>query len=433
MAVSQNKKGSLMLEICLSIALFTIIISYTSLSLSGITSASGSIESSRTLLYKHKEYLENAIAAEKTMVFESTSEFITLRNSTPCRTILSTPLLFTLIVDSVYKEAIGHDCGGTEPLLSNSPQSKVSTSFGTTTAFDVVNNKAFITRSSASSTEVNFIIADLDKDMLEISRLSTGNNFNTIDVTSEYAYIAARGTENQFHIINIQDPYNPILSSKTSLPGVAGSYPDAISIFYYNSKVYIGTHRTAGREFHIFDVASPANPKWLGSLEVNHNINAIAVRGNYAYLATSGNTKDLIVLNIENPSRIAIASSLSFLGNEDTLSLHLLGNTLYSGRAKSIDKNHPEIVILNIQNPLQPLVTGSIHIGAKIENLKMGGTTLYTSVIGPKPGLYSFSVTSMASTTAQIITPSKIPIVDIDYEDKKLYTLSQSGVITKYE
>lgn len=434
MVLSPTNKGSLLVEMCITIALFTIIISYSSLAFSGISQTSTKIESARTTLYNTKETLELALLQEKIQPYTSHPKNIISHDLTRCRKMVSVQELSTLVINSTYNKAIGYDCGGTEP--SQLPFRSISSShvLASTTSFDVLNGIAFVTASSTHDSEPTFYSIDTSTTPISVvSSLNTERGGNAVDVTRNYAYIAAKGNENQFQIIDIQDKYNPQLISQTSLPGVSGSYPSAISIFYYDSKVYIGTHRTAGREFHVFDVSTPSTPEWLGSLEVNHNINDISVRGDYAYLATSGNTKDVIILAISDPTQISIASSISFLGNEDTWSIYLIGTILYAGRAKSTNITHQEIIALSVEDILAPVVVSAYRFNMKVNSLLVAGQTLFTSIVGSKSGLYSINISSLASSTAELIHSSRTPIVDIEYEEGILYSLFQDGVITIYD
>lgn len=435
MALLPTNKGSLMIEICIALALFTLILSYTSLSFSGITLSSVAIQKSREALYKNKELLVDAVIQEKTVPHSIHSEGVSTKDITQCRKLLSVDDLSTVVTYPSYDKAIGYDCGGTEPAQTVFTLKNTLPTFASTTSLDVIHGKAYITASSTDLTQPSLYIADVTPSSPSLlSSVTTGSGINTIDVTQEYAYLAAKGTTTQFQIVDVRDPSHPHIISKKTLPGVAGEYPSAISIFYYDSKVYIGTHRTAGREFHVYDVSTPNNPQWLGSLEINHNINDISVRGDYAYLATSGNTKDIIILNISNPSAITIASSFSFIGNEDTWSIFHVGNRLYAGRAKTTDATHHEIIILNMENILEPTVIGAFRVGAKINSLKVVDDILFTSMTtsATKSGFYSLPVSTIASSTLTTLQTSKIPIVDIDLEDGVIYTLSQDGIISLY-
>jgi len=271
-----------------------------------------------------------------------------------------------------YAKGIDGDCGG------NLPSNNVLLPEDSVSSLDVLNNLAVAGTQNADSSELIFYSVS-GNSLSFASKIDMPSNVNAIDLTQKYAYMASDGPENQFSVVNAS---NQDLVESVSLPGVAGSFPNAESIFYFNQKIYIGTHRTAGHEFHIFDVSGEKS-FWLGSLELNHNVNAISVREPYAFLATSGNTKNLIVLDISDPSAIKQIASLAFAGAEDSLSLFLSGDTLYLGRKKSAHAGEPDFIIIDVENPFQPAIQGSLTLKADVTGIKVFGDYAFLTTSNP--------------------------------------------------
>lgn len=129
-----------------------------------------------------------------------------------------------------------------------------------------------------------------------------------------YAYLASASsfTRGQLKVIDVTDPK----SSAWSPPNVtykipAGAVPSAglgDSIFYRRGYVYLGlTAASAGKEFDVIDARDPLHPVWRGGYSLgSHDLNAVAVRGVYAYLAhpagASSAQEQLTVLDISDPS-----------------------------------------------------------------------------------------------------------------------------------
>lgn len=228
-------------------------------------------------------------------------------------------------------------------------------------------------------------------------------------------------------VVSISDPTSLHVVKKVSLPNVSGSYPGGLSIFYYNQRVYVGVHRTAGHEFHIYDVKDPTSLTWLSSIELNHNINHVIIRGNYAFLATSGNTKSIIILDISNPAKIKEVSSLAFLGNEDTLSLFVSGNLLFAGRAKGTQTTHPEFYIINIANPVAPQVLGSYKLNKSVTGIQFYNNLAFLSLTGSPSEIKILKIEDPQEIQlAHSFTVPQAALV-LDYEDKKLITLLKNG------
>lgn len=83
----------------------------------------------------------------------------------------------------------------------------------------------------------------------------------------------------------------------------------------------------------------------LGSVDVGATVNAIAVSGDYLYLATDSDTEELIVLH---RSDLSVARTLDLATGADALSLTATGTTLYLGRANSTSF---ELYEFNIADP----------------------------------------------------------------------------------
>lgn len=324
----------------------------------------------------------------------------------------------------------GGDCGGNDflnPVSTSSSLQAISLQPPLDlklTGVDIFKHHAFISAISSSESASDLLTIDIGENFHIVSTIDFGFGVNNLDVASGYLFAAQNSSTSQLAIIDVRSPIAPFLVASTTLPGVAGSRPQGWSIYYYNSKIYIGTKRTAGHEFHIYDVTNPTNPMWLGSREVNHNINSIAVRNGIAYLATSGNVRDVIVLDVSNPANINEKTSLDLPGNEDGKSLYLIGNTLYLGRFKSLNNsNHHDFYALNISDVSHGgliEILGSYDIHADVNTVRVVGPYAF---LGTSDFVREFSVLNISSSTAisfvnNVNLLSKV--TGVDYENGNL-------------
>jgi hypothetical protein len=132
------------------------------------------------------------------------------------------------------------------------------------------------------------------------------------------------GTDcSQLQIVDISDPANPssILNFKfatssqsapyNGTPYVNGNGGQAVaqSIAYRNGYIFLGLSQTGtGPQFHIIDVrgvdmGNSLSVQPVGSFTVGAGVEAIKVRGNFAYLATDDNIggNALTILDISDP------------------------------------------------------------------------------------------------------------------------------------
>src|SRR3989344_493475 len=190
---------------------------------------------------------------------------------------------------------------------------------------------------------------------------------NALHVAGDYTYVAnANGinyttcTESlscsQLQVIDLNS-MNVI--GKLKIPGVTGSAGKSIgtSIFYKDGIVYLGLAKTqTGPEFNLIDVGggglggTPTNPVYLGGFSIGNGVNAIYVKGKYAYVA-SPNNEEIKIINIETPTTpYQVGQFDAPLGggnNGNGKSIYAVGDTLYLGRTLL---NGDEFYILNKTN-----------------------------------------------------------------------------------
>ena len=357
------------------------------------------------------------------------------RNITPCLVEISESLL---VADIPELKRRGEDCGGypdfiktgdVDPTLDSAAEN-----FGAVeaTGVDILGQNFFVSLISPEADEdrPDLIAGSFDDSLYEFHLAAgLGSGINALDVANGTIFAALKNSTGQLAIIDpkIHLSESPSLIATSTLPGVAGSRPEGWSIFYYDNRIYIGTRRTAGHEFHIFDVSDPHEPVWLGSREINHNINSIVVQSGLAFLATSGNARDLIVLDVLNPQAIFPVAEMDLPGNEDGRSLALLGKTLYLGRFKSPASSiHPDFYIIDISKIFDgemPEILGSYTVFADINSISIQHdlAILGTSKIASNSS--TLQILNIASTTnilpvATASTAQKI--TGVDYEDNRL-------------
>ena len=220
---------------------------------------------------------------------------------------------------------------------------------------------------------------------IDNSTVSAGPNAVVTD--GHYAYVANGHGANfttcsqaqncaQLQIIDLtQTP--PAVISNFKIPGVTGSAGQSIgqTIIYKRGLKYIGLAKTAsGPEFNIIDVSNPLHPALLGTADIGNGINAIYVRGHYAYVA-SPNNQELMIFDITNPVNPIIAGNYDAPGGGGNAgngkSLALAGNSLYLGRTGLSGNEFYILDNSNSQTALRPLGSKDIKNGSS--NLSVNG------------------------------------------------------------
>lgn len=382
--------------------------------------------------------------------------------------------LSTLITDIAGALALGGDCdsspiGGDDwkkPVDLNYSGVSLKTE-GRGKAVDARKNFAYLVTKAAGNNKDDFFIFDTTDIDNPIKRghLDISDGLEDIDVKEGYAFIANDENINtdQLKVVDISNIDAPAVVASVSLPNIVGSCPNTCpggrSIYFYNNRIYIGTHRLVApgsAEFHVLDVANPISPAWLGSKggtylgdPVDHNINNIMIReeningtiGTYAYLATSNNSGELIILNVTNPNNIPnptgtlnSGSILNLPGTGtgeglDATSLYVIGTRAYIGRERATGSNN-DFFIVDISNPALPTIIGSLKL-----NLNSSGSSVVGIRVVSNLALITTTDPNMPFIVLDISNPSLITRWDnvscginfstyptgIDYENNLIY------------
>ncbi len=254
----------------------------------------------------------------------------------------------------------------------------------------------FLVADPSSASKEDFYIFNVDdaQNPTLVSEINTGKGLYDVVVAGNYAYVVQNDNENQLQVIDISFPATPVLVTSTSLVGVddTGSYPEGRTIAYFNNRLYIGTKETAGPEFHVFDVTTPSTPTHLGSLEVTHNVNDIVVQGTTAYLATSADYGELVLVDVSNPASMTLPPNFSTPGamekkfnarttaatpvesTEDGTTLDVVGTRVYLGRERTNNASERDFYIIDASNQSSLVALGALRMGLG-SNSEVSGIT----------------------------------------------------------
>ena len=427
------------------------------------------IQTNQEALKKAEYLLEEVVAASQENFSSVSSETETddiytkelrVTDSTSCRKevvarvswttdtrALAVELVSTM-TDIAGTLLVGGDCDASPPTGDwSSPQTLGHIDAGPgneATGIDVFNKIVYLTAEASDPAKDDFFTIDAadGASPVILASLNTGPGLNAVDTARDpvtgarYAYVANNDTSSQLQIIDVTDPSSPVLVSSSDLAGASGTNSEGRSIFYYDQKVFVGSNYLPSLgmprpEFHIFDVSDPASPAQLGQLDVNHNISAIIVRGDYAYLATSDNNGEVWVVDVSNPAAPAGMSTFDAVGSEDGTSIYLVGNTLYLGRRHGAS-GRPDFYILNVQNPAAITVRGAINLGmspsiARVFGIRVSGRFAFLATGDSNEEFQVYDISNPASIVHISTFDFPQAATAIDYEDNLIYSAVRSN------
>lgn len=343
--------------------------------------------------------------------------------------------LTTIVANIKITIQSGGDTGGSG-LSGNwkNPKTLGSVDLGpgnSATDIDVLNKIVYLAAEASAAAKPDFFIinATNGENPYMVSNINTGLGLNAVDVAANYAYAGNKDTGAQLQIIDVSNKSNPVLIKSFKLPDVSGSDAIGQSIFYWDSKVYIGTKKATGPEFHIIDVSNSNNPTALGSFEINGAVNMIHVKNNKAYIAVDSNDYEMKILDVSDPANITLLNSYDAPGNsEKGKSLYLVADKLYLGRTLGGNHNdHHELHILDVSNPIAPANLGSKDLATDLNDLRIRD---YLAFLGTSDPNKEFQVWNISDpTNISLWSAFNFPQVatGIDYEDNLIYVSVRSN------
>ena len=366
-----------------------------------------------TGIYTKEIVVENLSLNEKKIISRVTWRTDTLRTQKI--------ELVTIVANVVVIPGGGDDNGGSGLTGDwRNPVTLGSVDLGpgnSATDLDVINKIVYMTSEASAESKPDFYIinaADGSSPFI-VSELNTGLGLNALDAIADYAYVANNSSANQLQIINIANAQNPSIAASLSLPGVVSAV--GASIFYNDSKIYIGTKNDLGPEFHIIDVTISSNPVALGSFEVGGDVNSISVSGGSAYIATSVNDGEVKILNVAAPALITQIGSYNAPDANDGKVIRAVGSKAYLGRLEEED----ELDILDIANPLSILRLGSKDIDADVNGLLTRECLSFLGTDDSNKELQIWNTSNPANINLWASFNFPQVIASIDYESNIVY------------
>lgn len=319
---------------------------------------------------------------------------------------------------------IGMDCGGQPKKFESDHFHEIdSRDIGyPINSIDLFMSKVVVGLKSVSYDGPDVALVSLDNINLMTSLPIGGTGINKVD-TLDGSYLGVQNSiEQQLVSLNIWDNNIDLIATST-LPQVTGQRPEGVSLYAYDSKVYIGTKRTAGHEFHVYDVSEQSALVWRGSVEVNHNINDIDVRDDLAFLATSGNVRDMIILNVSDPTHINQVAVVDLPGNEDGKSVYVSGNLIFLGRHKGLVSIHPELNVfekISERSSISTKFIASAVVGGDINDIIFANNFVYIATNNPQKEIQIFRLDNR-NNTLDLVWSINLPApgISVDFEDNK--------------
>ena len=250
-----------------------------------------------------------------------------------------------------------------------------ATSLGNPTGIRVQGKYAYVSSTNFSGGFVDIYDVSNPAAITKVSSTNIGGWPWTIEVFGRY--MATAQNNGQFRIYDVSNPASPVLltTSSSSTNGGLASFG--------NTLFAVGL---CADKLRSFDLSDPSNITSstltiAGGCNV-YNTNSIAVRDQYAYIASNVGTMGISVVDVSNPANMSMVSIAAAGAGTNQMILGIHGNYLYTYNQAA----GTTLLVWDLSNPLAPTLARSLSIGYVIEGVRVIGNTMF--VVGGSSGTY---------------------------------------------
>lgn len=219
-------------------------------------------------------------------------------------------------------------------------------------------NYAYLIRATGSP---NFVVMDITNRAAPtmVGSLNLGGAPTSVYACGNYVYVGSTSSTAEIQVVSVANPAVPSLVRSVNLSGSA----DVNSLTVSGAYLYAtrkGTATIPG--FQVLSLADPSNPAYVGGYGTSISMQDVYVSGNYAYVTTSTNNAELLVLNVSVPALPQLTTSMDFAGTTDGGPIAGFGNMVYVGQGAVLHA-------VNVTTPASPSLAGSYTAAANIDDL----------------------------------------------------------------
>ncbi|MEK7573952.1 MAG: hypothetical protein AAB514_00255, partial [Patescibacteria group bacterium] len=316
----------------------------------------------------------------------------------------------------------GGDGGGAPPTGNwQAPQTLGSIDLGagnSATDLDVKNKIVYLTSEASAVAKPDFFIVNATdgQNPFIISSLDIGAGLKSVDIAGGYAFVASKDDDKELIVIDISNSSAPVEVASLNLTGSA----NALTIFYRNSYVYIGRADGAPQEFSIINVSNPLSPFLVSGLSgVGDEINDIYVLNNRAYLGTEDASRGMIIIDVANPASPSIMGSINV--NDDVYGIYPLSED------KILAGEKTKFYIINASNASSMTISGSVLINDRTRDIVSVGSLAFLATENPNAEFQIYDISNPASPFLWNSFNFPQTATGIDYENNIVYVSVKSN------
>lgn len=178
---------------------------------------------------------------------------------------------------------------------------------------------------------------------------------------------------------------------------------DATGVRVRNKIVYM-TGRTSQQDkddFFVIDATDGANPTMAAHINTGPGLNALDIKGDFAYVAKDSNTDQLQIINISATSSPYAIKNFNLTGNgQEALSVAATGTLVLVGTEED---SNAELYLVDVSHPSTPEIKSTIEIGADVNRISILGNRAF---LATSSSTKEFIVVNISNPSVPVISAS---------------------------
>lgn len=256
--------------------------------------------------------------------------------------------------------------------------------------------------------------------------LDTGAGLMDVAVSGTVAYAITTNQSDKLQVINIANHAAPVLVRGITPVGVL-AHPKSIVLDRKN--IYIGGKYDDLGEFAIFDLDDPLTPTLRGHLKIAADVNSVAVKDNRAYLATSLDNGEILIVDITDQDNPSVIKQVDIPGTGDAndVFFDLRQKRAYVACNAEGAAANPEMAVLNIADIENPTLISALNSNTGFSRVVESGNLAFVASQDANQEFQVFDLRNLAAPVFMSGVNYPQDAMDLALEDNVVYAAVRSN------
>lgn len=303
----------------------------------------------------------------------------------------------------------------------------LNTDYGTSNitslSYDDVHERLFIAQESSYGAEVRVVsLADYRTDSIDVE-----NAYSPYAMIKTGRFLITGGAQGVLSVVSAGRGgwAEPVIVAKEDIV----SADNAVHVEVVDSLAYVTrTDAGASMDIAVYEVSDPTTPLYLDGLNLSASVFDVVVVGDFAYLATSHNSEEIMVLYVKDPTNIIKVGYYNLDSGSDARAIGVVGTTLFVGTIQNTSSGlnyELHTLVPNTTNPSFVTFTqiGGYEVNEDVLGIDVQNTTLFLATDHNTSELTVLDATNHAvpTVTALVDIPGTLSATSVAVTDTAAY------------